>query len=493
MGVTRRTAEIYRREGLLDGMLRDDASATAEFLSLWSETLTGGEEWGRIPLPPPTPEASPCRPFHCPQPRTEQVLMEALHREPLAEVRLGHEVLSWQEQDHGLVLEVRSHEGTISRHEAAWLVAADGAASGIRSKLGIGTDGPGDLGHFLNVYFHAPYGRNLRGRRALLHQVLNSQMLEFLVSVNGHDLWLMHHFLQPGEREVDFSSGRLTEIIRAASGCPEVPVQILGISPWVMSPKLAQAFRRGRVLLTGDAAARLSPAGGLGLNTGLQSVHNLAWKLAAVVQGRAPEVLLDSYEAERRPFSSSAMEDANANSGEIFEILGQAMAGDWDQVRKLIAGSHRRDPGLALDLGFQYPCGAFVPDPAAESPEEQEPAFGTDLPARSGRRAPHLEILRQGQPGSTLDLYGRSQVMLCGPEATAWLQAAPEELEVRVAGRDFEVDLATFQQRHGIDSRGAVLVRPDGILGARFPTIPEDLQARLNEAIRTCWGFISAS
>jgi 2-polyprenyl-6-methoxyphenol hydroxylase-like FAD-dependent oxidoreductase len=127
--------------------------------------------------------------------------------------------------------------------------------------------------------------------------------------------------------------------------------------PWVMSPKVAMRFRLGRVLLVGDAAARLSPAGGLGLNTGLQSAHNLAWKLAAVVRGEAGELLLDSYETERHGAALQTMENTNENAGEVFVISRRVFA-EVDRVRALVA--HNRRAGARRgDLGNVYE-GAFV-------------------------------------------------------------------------------------------------------------------------------------
>jgi putative polyketide hydroxylase len=126
------------------------------------------------------------------------------------------------------------------------------------------------MGHFLNVMFRADYGPHLRERPAILYQTLSSDYFEFFVAINGENLWLMHHFLQPSEGPEDFPAERLQALIRDASGLPAVSVEILSVMPWVMSPKVARRYRSGRVFLVGDAAARLSPAGGLGLNTGLQ-------------------------------------------------------------------------------------------------------------------------------------------------------------------------------------------------------------------------------
>ena len=132
--------------------------------------------------------------------------------------------------------------------------------------------------------------------------------------------------------------------------------------PWVMSPKVAMRFRLGRVLLVGDAAARLSPAGGLGLNTGLQSAHNLAWKLAAVVRGEASDLLLDSYETERHGAALQTMENTNENASEVFAIVQAGLRGEWDRVRELVAHNRRAGAGLGQDLGIVYESGAIVSD-----------------------------------------------------------------------------------------------------------------------------------
>jgi 2-polyprenyl-6-methoxyphenol hydroxylase-like FAD-dependent oxidoreductase len=205
---------------------------------------------------------------------TEKVLLDAVRQEPLAEIRFNCEVVSVDPEPDQVRLCASGNE-FLTFH---WLVAADGAGSAVRHQLRVETTGPGDMGHFLNVMFRANYGPYLRDRRAILYPALSDEYFEHFVAINGADLWLMHHFLQPGEGVQDYTPERMQPIVAKASGLPAEPLEILSIMPWVMSPKVAALFRIGRVLLVGDAAARLSPAGGLGLNTGLQAAHNLAWK-----------------------------------------------------------------------------------------------------------------------------------------------------------------------------------------------------------------------
>jgi putative polyketide hydroxylase len=469
MGVSRRSGEIYRQLGLAD-RLREGALALDGYeLAIWSRTLVG-EELGRVPLVAVESALTPCRIGHCPQTWTEQVLLEAVRAEPLAEVRFGGKV----SRIEPLADRVRVFPASGEPLETSWLVAADGAGSGIRHQLGVETVGPGDLGHFVNVMFRAPYGDRLGDRRAVLHQSLTGEGFETFVTVNGQDLWLMHHFLQPGETPEDYPAARFVDIIRTMSGLPDVPVEVLSMSPWVMSPKLAKKFRVGRVFLTGDAAARLSPAGGLGLNTGLQAAHNLAWKLAAVVRGEAEEGLLDTYETERLGAAERTLENTNQNAFEICDIVMAALQGDWTTAKNLIAHSRRGGSGLGQDLGTFYPEGAFLPD-GSPAPEVADPVNDYLPVARPGHSAPHVPITWRGKPASTLDLFGGEFRLLAGRGGTAWPGAWRN-------GAEFFAE--DFEEAYGIAPSGAVLVRPDGYVGARFATAPDDAAAAVQAALR---------
>jgi len=439
---------------------------------------------------PDDPAIVPYSAIHCPQTLTESVLLEALEQESEASIFFDHEVMSVVESDDGLQLSV--HRGRHDRTfqiSAAYVIAADGAASPVRQRLGVEAIGPGDLGHFLNTYFRAPYGKHLGDRAAVLLHFLRRDLFEMFVAVNGDDLWLMHHFLRPGEKASDFPPEKLAEIVRYATGLPDVPVEILGVSPWVMSPKIAAQFRKGRIFLTGDAAARLSPAGGLGMNTGLQSAHNLAWKVAAVLRG-APESLLDSYDTERRGHVMRTFEASSALGSEIGETISAGLAGDFDQVRKLVAGSRRAGSGLGLDLGCRYEGGAFV----AESSGAGAVDPNVYLPsARPGGRAPHFWVEWDGRRFSALDLFGHGFALLVAEDAAPWRAASdPTELfggfyvEIsQIGGGDGYRDVdGVFAARYEIATGGAILVRPDGIVGWRSKTCdPAGLAAALKSIL----------
>lgn len=442
MGISRRTAEIFRQCGLLEELSELDFSTPDTQLMIWAKSLCG-EELGRAPLPGPEPELSPCRPLHSPQTHTEKVLLNAVLAEPLATILFEHRVRHLRPLPQGVELELETPGGPVMVR-AEWVVAADGAGSPTRKILGIEADGPGDLGHFLNVFFHADFGNHLEGKSSLLFNVLREDLVEFFVSVNGRDLWLMHHFLQSDDevpKEAD-----LEEIIRSAAGVPDLRVNLLGVAPWVMSPKVASRFRMDRIFFTGDASARLSPAGGMGMNTGLQAAHNLAWKLASVILGKAKESLLDSYERERRSLAIAVMRHTNGNSGEIFKQVNCALNGDFDGLKSLIAGSHRQQEERIFDTGTRY---------------------GNSF------RFPHMPF--GGNGGSTLDLFGNDFIVLAGSHT---ILGAPDLPKVVV--------LDEFPAEVPCGSTGAVLVRPDGFIAWKKETdvTNEDIRAALADSLQ---------
>lgn len=472
MGLSRRTAEILRQNGLIDRMMGGSLPIEGRWLGIWAKSLVG-EEFGRVPIAAIHSELTPCKQLHCPQTWTEKVLLEALRQEPLANVRFSCEVASIDPRaDH-----VRVQLSTGERIAAQWLVAADGAGSGVRRELSIESDGPGDMGHYINVMFRAKYGRHLGDRAAVLYQILSKEACEVFVAINGDDLWLMHHFLQPGEAPEDYTKGRFEKIIREVSGLPDEPVEVISMRPWVMTPKVALRFRVGRVFLVGDAAARLSPAGGLGLNTGLQSSHNLAWKLAAVVRKEASDLLLDTYETERLGASMGTMENTNQNAGEIFEILQAGSRGDFNRVRELVGRSRRGGAGLGQDLGVVYKSGAFVSD-GTRPPLAADPINDYIPSACPGCRAPHVWVERNEGRRSILDLFDGTMVLLAGRRGDVW----PKPPLGTLMRNNVDFICEDFERVYEIEETGAVLVRPDGYVGARFKAAPDDPEGALHEA-----------
>lgn len=180
------------------------------------------------------------------------------------------------------------------------------------------------------------------------------------------------------------------------------------------------------------------------MNTSIQSAHNLAWKLAGVLQRWAGPGLLDSYEAERRPWTSQTVELS-------FRLNSQ----------------HRRAASQTLGhvLGGAYEAGAFIPD-GTPPPRVADPITDYVATARPGRRAPHAWVTSQGRQVSTIDLFDGRFVLLS--PSRAWCSAGRQvAAELPVPLRTEMIEDPGWAETYGVGTNGAVLVRPDGYVAWR--------------------------
>ncbi|MCD8504536.1 MAG: FAD-dependent monooxygenase [Burkholderiaceae bacterium] len=466
MGVTARTAEILRQIGLLDDVLIGQMARHADAVSQWLKGGLNGEVLGQSTLPKPDNRFSPCHGFHCPQPHVENVLREAVAQCSQVTCLYGAYVQDVSQSSDSVQVRFELN-GNQQAANAKYLVAADGDQSFVRRRLGIERHGPGELGRFLSVYFKADIGDQLSGRLAYISNVLGADWFEMFVAVNGKDLWLMHHYLEGDETAGNYDSVAMQKIVASALGVADVDIDIISMNPWVMSPAIADRWREGRVFLVGDAAARVSPAGGLGMNNGLQSAHNLAWKLAHVIEGHQGASLLDSYEAERLPAARFTFENSSGNMDETFGIVMTALTGDWDKAREMIGRSRRSGAGYGQDFGIVYDSGAVLPDGTdAQTPIDVVNEYIEQ--ARPGHRAPAFDVKAGGKLLSSIDMAGYQFVAWLGANANEkiFTDICPHARSL-IEGRDFEAQVRDWKRLYGITSRGGVLVRPDGYVCAR--------------------------
>jgi 2-polyprenyl-6-methoxyphenol hydroxylase-like FAD-dependent oxidoreductase len=438
-----------------------------------------GEQFGVIEskgFEGPGPDVSPALPVMSSQELIEAILLDAVRASGMVEVRFATEatrlVRGGDRNDEDVALEVRSRAtGTTETLVAPALVAADGSASLIRGELGIELEGSKELSHIVNCYFRADIERHLGDRRGVLFFVMNEHATGVLQPLDGAGRWLCQIAVAPDDWSLDvFTHERARAWIRGAAGVEGLEPQVLSLGLWKLNATVAERFVQGHILLCGDAAHQFPPTGGLGVNTGLQGMHNAMWKLAWFVHGRAGWPLVGTYEAERREVAQRITSQSLQNSINVQMINAAAARGAEGVLgaEQVVTESRRYGNHLGVELGIVYASSAVVPDgteppPVADSYSDYAPS------ATPGARAPHVWLGHADARLSTLDLFGTGLTLLAGPRGDAWCTAAAEtERDAGIPIDRYRIgspglqDLGGFAEAYGIGAEGAVLVRPDG-------------------------------
>jgi hypothetical protein len=229
------------------------------------------------------------------------------------------------------------------------------------------------------------------------------------------------------------------------------------------------------------------------MNTGIQDVHNLAWKVALVRSGLAGRALLETYDHERRPVARFNADRSLENSQMVARINAAATgeAGDGASPEQSVAASRRYGNFLGMELGFAYDSAAIVAD-GTEAPSPEDVVIDYVPSGRPGHRAPHVWLRRDGESCSTLDLFGPDFAILAGGSGTPWLEAARaagERLRMTLRAHtigpsgDYQDEDGGWEQQYGVGADGAVLVRPDGHVAWRSAIYPDDPGGGLTSAL----------
>ncbi len=396
---------------------------------------------------------------YCPQSRLEPMLLAETRRRG-SEVRYGCELSSLELDDDG-VTAVLSDGDTV---RADYLVGADGVYSPVRNRLGITTSGYGALPiYVVFVYFRAPW-RKLVPRLSDGDgvQVKNADVDGiFLVAEGDLGMFITTYFPGKGESAEQFSAQRCREVLTKAFGEP-MDIDVIEVAAWQPHEQVADQFRCGRAFLVGDSAHTMPPFKAGGANTAIQSAHNLAWKLAAVLHGSAGAELLDTYQEERHPVGRFAARQSLTGPSVALLPLGE----DRPQLP-----ADEECSMFSLLIGYRYRSAAVVSgEPAAHSDAVQ---LVEELRGQPGTRVPHAWV-REGV--STLDLLGPGFTLLTGDER--WCAAAAS---VSVAAHRVWSD--EWAAITGLGPGGALLVRPDDFVGWRVEGLVADPEAELRQAL----------
>lgn len=487
-GTWTRTMELFRLWGIEEKVKRrglpDNANGFAFVESL------SGHVYGRTPQELDFGQ-TPAWKCTVAQDAVEEELLAVVRQARHGRALYGHEFIRLEQTGDGVRALCRD---LVSGEEQWWsadyLVAADGAGSGIRRMLDITMTGPASLAVMNNDFWEADLSHLPLARQAGVMRVFPADVTEpggSVFNTNGRDRWLT--VTRVGDGTVDAppqrSDAEVVRLARLHSGIPNLDVRIIHRSVWRVTRQVADRYARGRVFLIGDAAHRFPPTGGYGMNTGIQDAHNLAWKLAMVVKKEAGPALLDTYDGERRPIGRANADFSLGNTirfakmDEAFKARNPHAIDFW--IRDAIHHTH----STGLGLGFSYDEGALIPDGTARRAMAENRYEPTDRP---GARFPHLwlDLARQR---STLDLFDRRFALVHGPQSADWARAASSVSATLGVPIDTH-RLAAVDARDGLEMSpyGAVLVRPDGHVAWRMPWIPPDPAASLGQSLSRILG-----
>ncbi|MFF3936221.1 FAD-dependent monooxygenase [Streptomyces phaeofaciens] len=349
-GIQPRTMEVYDDLGVLDEILA--AGGPYPVGMIWQDGRRAGEHRMFDPAEDGEEGSRFTGPWMVPQWRNQEILRARL-AELDGEVLLGREVVGIEQDTDGVTASFATGE----RVRARYAVAADGGRSAVRRALGIGMTGETvDPDPLLVADVRIP-----ALERDWWHVFPpggeGAGFLALCPLAGTEDFQLVARF--PEGTDIDLTpDGVRTVVAERTHLAPEAVTEVRWTSNFRPRAALADRFRAGRVFLAGDAAHIHSPAGGQGLNTSVQDAYNLGWKLGAVLGGKAPESLLDTYEEERRPIAA--------------RVLGLSTAIHRDEAR--------RDAGTR-QLGLNYRDSSLTEDTRR-----------TPGALRAGDRVPDLTI-----------------------------------------------------------------------------------------------------
>ena len=453
-GLHGRTSEIFRQLGIEEQV--QAASALALKAGEFGGYRMGATMLASVAQPIPAKSehfATPSPSGFCflPQVELEPLLID-IARQRDADLRFGTELTTLHNHGDG-VEAVITHDGEKRVIAAEFVIAADGASSGIRNGLGITGWQLPPTHHYINVFFRGDLADRVAGRTFSQCQIDNDTVHALMLSKNNTDEWSLHIEYDPDEETLtDYPPSRCASLVRAAIGADDIDVDVLVRAAWDTGVHVADTYRQDRVLLAGDAAHRHSPSGGFGANTGIADVHNLAWKLAAVLSCRAAPELLDTYEPERRPQAVTGATQARLRTD--------------PQTRFQMAGAPGA-PAELIDMEAVMSRYRYVSPGSAGGHVAQ-------LQGQLGTRVPHLWLTRGDQRISSLDLCGPGFAIITDTDHSAWADAARRaetetgwDVTVHGIGHDLvDVD-GTWRTVTGLLDGGALLIRPDQHVAAR--------------------------
>jgi 2,4-dichlorophenol 6-monooxygenase len=475
--------------------------------------------------------ASPRHTTNLPQIRLEPIMKARAEELNPGHVRFHHELIDLQQDEDGVTSVVRDLDsGEEYTVRSAFVLACDGGRR-VGPLLGVEMVGVRDVADEISIHMTADLSAWAPDPDVLIRWIWvpHEGTLSVLVPMGPtrwgpeSEEWVFHlNYPYADPRSLDDS---LVEAdMRTALGIGDHPVDIHMITRWELVGLVASELRVGRVFLCGDAAHRHPPTGGLGLTSAIHDVHNLCWKIAAVLEGWAETGLLESYEPERRS-SVQRNVDRSVENALNHMVIGAglglsdpestpeqrwaAAARLWSDdpadlehrhaAVRLLASQSMEHREHNVEYGYLYDSPAIITDGTPE-PEPIDPIRVYEPSTRPGGPLPHAWLdAYDGSRCSTIDLVQPGRfLVIAGEDGQDWIGAA-EEVSARLG---LPLDAVRIGHLDGdlldpqcvwisvreFSAQGAILVRPDRFIAWRSlgasATPSVDLEAALSQILR---------
>jgi 2-polyprenyl-6-methoxyphenol hydroxylase-like FAD-dependent oxidoreductase len=407
-----------------------------------------------------------------PQYLTEKVLRRRLEDFPIVDAMYGWTAEAFEQDEDGVRVTIAETKGDGRRVlEGEYVVGCDGARSMVRDGLGIAMGGT-DFGRrmVLAVFRSKELHEGLkRFPERTTYRVLNRQLdgyWQFFGRIDVGEGWFFHAPVPPDATAENFD---LHSFLQQVAGFP-FAAEFDYIGFWDLRIGIAEQYRQGRIFIAGDAAHTHPPYGGFGLNSGLEDIVNLGWKLAAVLQGWGGETLLASYEAERRPI--------------MIEITEGVIKGNIEKDRDLLRRFSPERNRKEFEVAWKAAEATSSETPTNEPHYEGSPIVLGPPDGKCSVYSKHSYVAQAGHhltPQLLSD--GRSTFDALGTNFTLFAFDAPEGAVAPFvsAAKDHEVPLTVvldpFEAGRAAYESRLILVRPDQYIAWTGDVAPPDAEA----------------
>jgi 2-polyprenyl-6-methoxyphenol hydroxylase-like FAD-dependent oxidoreductase len=417
-----------------------------------------------------------------PQYKFEAVLRDHAATFPNIEIRFGTRLEAASETADGVearLVDVAS--GQASSVRAAYMIGADGPRGVVRSIIGAKYEGEHGFASVQGLVLRIPGLAQMHPQGdALMYWSINADAPAMMGPMDTDDLWFWGG---PVPKDLVMDDAEITRRVHASLG-RAVPFEIVTRDPWQAHRLMADRYSKGRIILIGDACHLHPPFGGYGMNLGIADAVDVAWKLAATMQGWGGPHLLASYELERRPVHRLTIDEAVENlaffgpylqGGKLEETSAEADVERALLAKQIVAAKQREFRGLGMALGMSYLGSPLLVGDGTQPPAHDAMTYTPS--ASPGARAPHVWL---DQATSLYDRLGAGFTLLVADTVDAQLMTAAFQSSAEACAVPLDVVVLPPQIMAEHYGATCALIRPDQFVAWRGTALEQTAGAILD-------------